>query len=121
MTGVLSVLILFFGKIIYKGNFNGAADFKKLLGYIAASEIPLTVSLVLSAVLAIFAPFWIIDIVLAFGCVSAVAFAPTIFKSMFDITDDQSVFGTMFAYAIQAAAVLGLLSQIADGLIKFLF
>ena len=121
LTAVLSLLILFFGKIIYKGKFNGVEDYKKLLGYIAASEIPLTAALIISAVLSVLFPFWFINIVLAFGCVSAIAFAPTIFKSVFDLTDDQCIFGTMFAYTIQSAVILGLLSQIGSGLIKALF
>ena len=117
---VLSALIIFLGKVIYKGKFEGKADFPKLLSYIAASEIPLTVSLVVAVVLSIFTPLWIVSIVLAFGCVSAIAFAPTVFKSVFDITDDQSVYGAMFAYAMQVSAVVGLLSQIGDGVIRVL-
>jgi heme O synthase-like polyprenyltransferase len=96
---------LFFGKVVFKGNFSGSNDFKKLIGYVVTAGIPLTFMLVVSIIVGIIAPPLVLALVAA-GVVAAVVLESAVFSSVFELTEDQSAYATIFTYSTQILVIL---------------
>lgn len=102
---ILTAVTLFFGKVVFKGNFGGSGDFKKLFGYVLTAEIPLTFALVVSVVVALIAPPLAFALIAA-GVIAAIVLESAVFSSVFGLSEDQSAYATISTFSIQILVIL---------------
>ncbi|MCL2086856.1 MAG: hypothetical protein FWH05_04590 [Oscillospiraceae bacterium] len=102
---ILTAVTLFFGKVVFKGTFDGSSGIKKLIGYILTAQIPLTFTLVVSIIVGLIAPPLVVALV-AMGVVAAIVLGPSVFSSVFGLTENQSAYATISTYSVQILVFL---------------
>jgi TM2 domain-containing membrane protein YozV len=102
---VLTAVTLFFGKVVFKGTFEGSDDFRKLIGYVVTAEVPLTLSLIASIIVALIAPPLVLALISA-GIVAAIVLESSVFSSVFNLSEDRSAYATISTYSVQILVIL---------------